>query len=213
MLGHTKLYLREMAPVTPHLAPTPLPPNESRGFIINMVGWVGAALATVFIGLRIYSRNWITKSAGWEDAIIVFAGALNITTVALGSVSIHYGIGGHIYYMTKENVVKALYYTTVGRPFAIMDYCIPKLSVVIPVMRLMGPNRKRHDTIILYTVITVIFVTSISSIIIFFAQCNPPSHLWESLAPGKCLPARVHDVVTYITGGTCLPRYLIESTS
>ncbi|KAF2728582.1 hypothetical protein EJ04DRAFT_395717, partial [Polyplosphaeria fusca] len=174
--------------------------NESRGYIINIVGWIGAAIATAFVALRIFSRKWLTNSAGWDDAIIVAAAILNIVTIALGSVSIHYGNGGHVVYMTKDQVEKTLFYSALLRPTGITAYCLPKLSVVMLIIGLMGPQKRRRDVWALYAVIIVLFITSALSFILLFAQCNPPSHLWQPFLPAECFPDSVLDVVTYIAG-------------
>lgn len=176
----------------------PLPPNESRGHIINIVGWVGAAICTIFVLLRLYSRHYITRTLGWSDAIIVVAAILNIIATALASVAISYGIGKHVMYIPLENVTPTLFWGAVVRPISITSYCLPKLSVVILIISLMG-TRKR-GVWFLWTVIVILFITSALSFIMLFAQCNPPDHLWHPFEEADCYPDAVLDGITYLAG-------------
>lgn len=180
--------------------PSTLPPDESRGHILNIVGWVGAAIATLFVALRVYSRKWITHSAGWDDAIIVFAAILNLATVTLGSVAVSYGNGRHIYYLSNEDVLNALYYSVIVQPIGIAAYCLPKLSVVILIVSLVGTQERKRSIWFLYSVIAILFITSALASILLFAQCTPPNHLWHPFSVAECWPAYVEDNVTYVGG-------------
>lgn len=185
-------------PGPPPLPPGPLPPDVSRGHIINIVGWTGTAICTIFVLLRVYSRHYITRSLGWSDVIIVFAQILNIIATALASVSIYYGTGRHAVHIPPENVVPALFYGAIVRPFSITSYCLPKLSVALLIISLMGT--KKDGLWFLWSVIVILFVTSTLSWIMLFAQCNPVDHLWHPMEPAMCYPARVLDGITYMAG-------------
>ncbi|RYP71277.1 hypothetical protein DL769_004727 [Monosporascus sp. CRB-8-3] len=180
--------------------PAALPPDENRGPTIDAIAWVGCVIATIFIALRLYSRTFVTRSLDWDDAIVVFGGILNIITIALSSVSIHYGVGRHLLYLSNEQIVNALYYQAIQRPPGILAYCVPKLSVVILLVRLM--SQARRGAWLLYSITIVLFITSILSFILFFAQCKPTSALWNPFIqpPPECLPPLVLNVVTYIAG-------------
>jgi hypothetical protein len=176
----------------------PLPPDESRGYIINIVAWTGVALSTPFILLRVCSRLFVTRSLGWSDGIIVLAGILNIISVALTSVAISYGLGRHNVHIPIENVVPTLYYGAILRPIGITAYCLPKLSVVTLLIGLMGPVRR--GVWFLWLVIAILFITSALSFILLFAQCNPPDHLWHPFDEAECFPDYILDAVTYAAG-------------
>jgi hypothetical protein len=176
----------------------PLPTNESRGPIINIVGWVGVATCIVFMLLRLYSRRFVTRTLDWTDGIIVVAVLLNMIGVALTSVAISYGLGRHTVYIPLENVSPALYYGAIVRPVSITAYCLPKMSVVMLVISLMG-TRKR-GVWFLWTVIAILFVTSALAWIFYYAQCDPPNHLWHPLESADCYPDKVLDSITYTAG-------------
>lgn len=174
------------------------PPDESRGYIINIIAWVGAALATCFVALRICSRVFILRSPGWDDFIIVIAALLNIVTMSLSTVAVSHGLGRHVYYLSQEQIMHTLYYSTILQPIGIAAYCLPKLAVVILIISLMGTTKR--GVFALHSVIAIFFITSALSAIMIFAQCNPPNHLWHPWEPAKCLPSYVLKNVSYVGG-------------
>lgn len=91
-----------------------------------------------------------------------------------------------------------LYYSAILRPIGITAYCLPKLSVVILLIGLMGPVRR--GVWFLWLVIAILFITSALSFILLFAQCNPPDHLWHPFDEAECFPDYILDAVTYVAG-------------
>lgn len=180
-----------------------LPPDESRGHIINIIAWVGATLATCFVALRICSRVFILRSPGWDDFIIVIAALLNLVTMSLSTVAVSHGLGRHIYYLSQEQIMHTLYYATILQPIGIAAYCLPKLAVVILIISLMGTTKR--GVFALYSVIAILFITSALCAVMLFAQCNPPNHLWHPWESAKCLPSYVLKNVTYTGGGKSFP--------
>ncbi|KAI1110062.1 hypothetical protein F5Y14DRAFT_444229 [Nemania sp. NC0429] len=179
-------------------SPLTIPPDESRGYIIKIVAWTGTAISTLLVLLRLYSRLFIIRSFWWDDAIIVFSAVLNIVSTALGTVSIHYGIGRHIHYLSEDEILKTLYYFPVSQPIGIAAYCFPKLAVMMFIVRVMGPAKR--GVWFLYTVIAIMFITSTLVFILLFVQCSPPSHLWDPSSPAECLPSYVLTNATYVAG-------------
>ena len=51
----------------------PLPPNESRGSDLITTNWITVSVASLVVFLRIYSRAFLRKVAGWDDWTIVIA--------------------------------------------------------------------------------------------------------------------------------------------
>jgi hypothetical protein len=182
--------------------PVNLPPDESRGGIINIVTWVGTAISTIFVVLRIYVRVWVTHSPGWDDALIVVAAMFRITGSIVCGVAIHYGIGRHVYYLTPTQLTKTLYYSAIMQPITIIAYCLPKLAVVVLITRLAGPSVWKRGVYFLYGVIAVLFITSALCFIYLFAQCDPPNHFWHPLEPAHCSSPHVLEYITYVGGCT-----------
>ncbi|KAI1408530.1 hypothetical protein F5Y13DRAFT_194198 [Hypoxylon sp. FL1857] len=173
-------------------------PDENRGPTINIIRWVGAGLSTLFVALRIYTRVYITKAQGWDDLIIVLAAIFNIITAALCSVSIAHGMGRHVYYLSDDDTVNALYYGAIHIAPGILAYSLPKLSVVIFLVRLMG--NVRRGVWFLYSVIVILFITSILAIVTFLVHCIPVDHHWHPFSPADCIPDHILDTIAYVCG-------------
>jgi hypothetical protein len=187
-------------PVPPPVPPSgPLPPNESRGYIINIVCWTGAAITTIFVLLRLWSRKFLTRTLDWSDAIIVVSQILQIASIALASIAISYGVGRHVVHIRPENITPALYYTNILQPVAIAAFCLPKFSVAILIVSLMGPEKK--GAWFLYFNTTTVFVLNALSGIMLFAQCDPPNHPWHPFEPAECYPPIVLLSIGYAGGG------------
>jgi hypothetical protein len=163
---------------------------------MNIVGWVGVATCIIFMLLRLYSRKFVTRTLDWSDGIIVFAVLLYTIAAVFLSISISYGFGKHAVHIPLENVAPTLYYSAIAQPLGIGAYCLPKMSVVMLIISLMG-TRKR-GVWFLWTVIVILFVTSATTAIFRFAQCNPPNHLWHPFEPANCYPDKVLDIISYI---------------
>ncbi|PVH93146.1 hypothetical protein DM02DRAFT_542184 [Periconia macrospinosa] len=175
-----------------------LPPDESRGPTLNIVCWLGAGISTTTVLLRLYSRRYLTRNLDWSDALIVIAAILHIASTALSSVAISYGAGRHLIYIPPENITPVLYYSTILQPVGIPAFCIPKLSVVLFIVKLMGVEQK--GAWLLWGSIGILFACHILSPVMLFAQCNPPDHLWHTMEPAKCLPSEVLHTITYVGG-------------
>jgi hypothetical protein len=63
---------------------------------------------------------------------------LNITGVAITSAAVTYGLGRHIAFVNPDQVSKILHLVAVMQPIGIVAYCLPKLSIVIFLRKLVG---------------------------------------------------------------------------
>lgn len=177
-----------------------LPPDEDRGTTIAAVAWTVTVISTVFFALRLYTKVFIIRLPQWDDWILLFAVIINIIAAALSSVIIHSGLGRHIYYLTADEVTNVLFYSSLSQPFGIFAFCIPKLAVVILIIRLMGTEKK--GLYFLYSLIAILFILNALSAIFFFVQCDPPSHMWHPTEPGAhCWSASIWTNVSYAASG------------
>ncbi|TRX89967.1 hypothetical protein FHL15_009068 [Xylaria flabelliformis] len=174
------------------------PLDISRGYIINIIAWVGGVISTICVLLRIYSRIFIIRRPGWDDAIVGFAALLNISARALISVSVAHGLGRHIYYLSSKDTYIIIYYNPIFATLGIVAYCLPKLAIVILIRNLMGTAKR--GIWLLYGVITVLFITTALSIIIVLLECNPPGQVLHPFSSTRCVPTRVFNIVNTLAG-------------
>ncbi len=50
-----------------------LPPDNDRGPMLLAITWTTAAVATMIVILRVYSRTVLQNAIGWDDAAIMAA--------------------------------------------------------------------------------------------------------------------------------------------
>lgn len=185
------------------LASREFPTDVNRGITFLLAAWIGAGVATLLIACRIYTKVSNIRETTWDDWILLVAGSINLLSVALSSVAVHYGLGRHIVYLTEDQIFKTLLYTAIVQPFAIAGYSLPKLVVAVLIIRLQGTERR--GVYFLYSVITVLFVTSGLCAVYLFARCEPPSWYWNPGKPAQCSSPHVLQDITYVSGGTYGP--------
>ncbi|KAJ3566306.1 hypothetical protein NPX13_g7183 [Xylaria arbuscula] len=168
-------------------------PDIGRGYIINIIIWLGGGISTVCVVLRVYSRLYIIHRPGWDDAIVGFAALLNISARALMSVVVAHGLGQHIIYLSNYDIDIITYYNPILELMGIIAYCLPKLAIVILIQKLMG--RATWGIWFLYGVVAVLFILTVVSIVIIFVVCNSPGQFLHLVSPERCVPIEFYDIV------------------
>jgi hypothetical protein len=123
---------------------------------------------------------------------------LNITGVAITSAAVTYGLGRHIAFVNPDQVSKILHLVAVMQPIGIVAYCLPKLSIVIFLRKLVGYSMRGLP--FFYFIFFVLFVSSILSFTLVFAQCDPPDHFWHPTERAKCINPAVLEDTTLFAG-------------
>ncbi|KUJ24276.1 uncharacterized protein LY89DRAFT_663029 [Mollisia scopiformis] len=105
-------------------------------------------------------------------------------------VATSYGVGRHAYCLTTNNLVSAAKWNFTADPFGIMAVVVPKLAVVALLNSLVSAFKKKGIYFLWFCVISNI-IFSIVAAIVLFAQCDPPSSLWNVAIPHKCWKPRI----------------------
>ncbi|KAI1089156.1 hypothetical protein F5B19DRAFT_387811 [Rostrohypoxylon terebratum] len=177
-----------------------IPPDEDLGPALNTIAWTGTIVSTIFVGLRLYSRGFLTRSISWDDGVVVLAALLNIITSAFLSVAIASGFGRHIIYLTDDEITRALYYSVIQRPPGILAYCFPKLSLVTLLCTIMGNAKSRAWFWFLHSMNVVLFVTAIAAFTLFLSRCGSVTALWHPSSPAHCSDPSTLITVSYVHG-------------
>lgn len=53
--------------------PNPLPPDENRGHLVLTVTWAITGVAALLVALRLHTRIFLRKCAGWDDFLMAVA--------------------------------------------------------------------------------------------------------------------------------------------
>ena len=109
---------------------------------------------------------------------------VHLATVCLSTIAASHGLGRHTIYLSAANLTAILYYSTISVVLGVAAICLPKLAVVILLIKLMGPRQRGQW--FLYGMLIILFITSAMNIIVVFVQCDRFSHLWHPSEPAKC---------------------------
>ena len=87
----------------------PVPQNTTnRGIGYIATSWSLEVIVLAFVGVRLYTRGWLTRSAGLDDAAIILSWALVLAGAAIDQKAFAYGYGQHCAFLTQEQLQGAL---------------------------------------------------------------------------------------------------------
>ncbi|KAK4161315.1 integral membrane protein [Cladorrhinum sp. PSN259] len=170
-----------------------LPPDEHIGPIIVAVTASLTVLVVVTTSLRLYSR-WTLRKLGWDDYTIAVTAVLAVTRTAIQAVQARHGNGRHQVYVSDDDYKynnMLGFYTQI---FLFASSCLLKVSACLLLLRI---KDTRALKILLYTVMTGLFVTNFGCIIILLAQCSPVETYWRGTG-GVCWDPKVRIRAFYI---------------
>ncbi|OHE92274.1 hypothetical protein CORC01_12443 [Colletotrichum orchidophilum] len=150
---------------------------SNAGRIVGVVG-VFHFLALAFVSLRIYARLVILRAFGAEDALIVAAAILALTSWVCLVLQIPYGLGHHASTLPTEDRIEfehISFWKTVLSDGVAMG--LLRISMAISLLRL--KRDLRWYTWSLYAVIGFVVAYSVQAIVWLFVYCTPYSGWWE----------------------------------
>jgi hypothetical protein len=177
-----------------------LPPDENIGPIIVAVTASLTALIVVTTCLRLYSR-WALRNLGWDDYTIAITAVLAVTRTAIQAVQAQHGNGRHEVYVSDEDYKYNNMLGFYTQLFLFASSCMLKVSVSLLLLRIKDTPRLK---LLLYTIMTGLFVTNFGCIVILLAQCSPVETYWKGTG-GVCWDPTIRIHAFYVT--------ICESTS
>ncbi|KAK6851677.1 hypothetical protein PG995_011802 [Apiospora arundinis] len=153
------------------------------------------ALAVTATALRVFTRTFILKAFGLDDAVMVFATISFILFTASALTGVHYGTGRHNSDLKKQDVQDAMKFWW----FCYIWYCVTmiasKISIGLFLLRI--TVIKVHKWIIY----VVLFLSVITGMVFFFVtllQCQPLYYFWNKDGQGTCVPPSIIAALTYL---------------
>lgn len=99
-----------------------------------------------------------------------------------------YGIGRHIYYLDHDDGVLATKLDWLCQAFVITALTIGKISVAFLILRI---SITKWHAYFLHTINVILLLINIPLIVWTYAQCQPPSLLWDPSLAGSCEDPRM----------------------
>ncbi|KAF6798824.1 hypothetical protein CSOJ01_12621 [Colletotrichum sojae] len=161
---------------------------SSQGMILLAVGAILMVVNTFFVGLRLYTRMFVTKSVRFNDALLVVALIAYGALYGLIVMGVQGGIGGSILGTTINgisSILKALFFLEII--YVVLTSAM-KGSIALTFIHL---SRSKILNSLFWASIGLDFAISAAFIIYLLVQCQPIDFAWRMLEPaakGKCLP-------------------------
>lgn len=171
------------------------------------IDWAVFSLSTIIVALRLYTRLFITRNFGLDDATIALTQM--ITAVGKGFVvtEVSYGLGQHRIDLSVEQYRNFLkyYYLDTAQFFIALATC--KISICLFLLRLSHFNELKR---ILYGLILFLIATHLALFFLNIFQCSPVDKVWNLDDPGRCFSEQTvmniliaQGVLSFTTDFTC----------
>lgn len=108
------------------------------------------------------------------------------------------GNGRHAYYMSEEELSRAIEINSIALIPGVMAFSTPKLAVAFLLMRLLNPS-KVHRGIMYFLSVSCIILAGLCAVFLFI-QCTPVRGLWTPTLQPKCWDPSVLVNFTIFTG-------------
>ncbi|CAG9984040.1 unnamed protein product [Clonostachys byssicola] len=142
-------------------------------------------LSTLFVIMRLFTRQKIMGELHLDDYLVTLATFSEWANVAMAIMAVKSGNGKHFALLTKDEKQNAIFWTILGFPFGIVAFGLPKLAVASLLVRLMNPNK--YNKIALWAVSSLCFATLLGCVVILYAQCTPAYSQWNFDVAGSCI--------------------------
>ncbi|KAI9371036.1 hypothetical protein BJX61DRAFT_49160 [Aspergillus egyptiacus] len=154
---------------------------EGRSLSIFVVTLVFLVISFIAVALRCFVRIKLVRAFGWDDALMVFAMALNILFALCGTIGARYGLGRRM----EDFQRRPDYWWWLGQTSYVITCVVAKVSIALALLRL--TVAKVHK-IILWSVVAVSIVVGLVFWFMLTLQCSPVEHFWHRLtSKGTCL--------------------------
>ncbi|OHF03207.1 hypothetical protein CORC01_01591 [Colletotrichum orchidophilum] len=162
--------------------------TSEQGLVMIVVGAILMALNTFFVGLRLYTRVFITKAVRPNDYLLLTALAAFAALYALLVLGVQGGIGGSLSQATLPGIAQSLKVLFFLEIIYVVLTSAMKGSIALTFIRL---SRSRILTSLFWVSIGLDVAISLAFIIYLLVQCQPIDFAWRLLdagAQGHCLP-------------------------
>ncbi|KAK3385950.1 hypothetical protein B0H63DRAFT_189716 [Podospora didyma] len=181
----------------------PAQPIPNLGSQTAMTIWTLTALATVFLAVRVYCKEWRLRGLWWDDWVLILSWACFITNSSLCQKVIDLGFGKFPCDIPQENMSAiGLIGGDIGATFSILAILWSKSSFGITILRL--TTGKLH-AFVLFLVVSMNIAMLLQVFFVWF-KCNPVSKTWNPMEPGTCWDTHVsngYGVFSGVFSGVC----------
>ncbi|KAL8894814.1 MAG: hypothetical protein Q9192_004033 [Flavoplaca navasiana] len=181
--------------------PSMVPPPDgdtSKGPSMLIIIWLFTAISTIVVGLKMWTRLKIIREFGADDVLTILALLFLLAFAPLITVSVHQGLGKHIFYLTPKAAMQSTKLAVLSNPLVFLASAWPNISVAISLNRILVPQP--WQLIFLYGIPILQCVFGFICSIITYTTCSPLEGLWNPAVPHTCLPNATVVGILYFNG-------------
>ncbi|KAI0387453.1 hypothetical protein F5Y04DRAFT_274306 [Hypomontagnella monticulosa] len=154
---------------------------------VNRTIWACAAIATLFLGLRVACKWRRRSNLWWDDWILIASLAYLLAGCCIVSVNIAHGFGKLDKDINPANLNSIGLLSTIMGTLYTMSSAWSKTSFAISLLRIATPRLK----ILVWFLMVSMNIFMHAGTIINWITCHPVQKLWDHYAKGSCWPKEV----------------------
>ncbi|CAL5875176.1 uncharacterized protein PFLUO_LOCUS9480 [Penicillium psychrofluorescens] len=187
-----------MAPPPPGVTPTfnneyPWLYNANVSIIV-----FGLTISCICLGLRVWTRVYLLRKFGLDDASIIMAWLFSIGTQMTSLLSFTYGgVGSHMWNVSKQTYGEYEKYLLSTSILYVPALALAKISLIILYHRIM--KKQKIYVMALHAITAVVMGYSISIIFALILACHPVSRNWDPTVEGECVNRTALYIATAVT--------------
>jgi len=174
-------------PGAPPMDPTMIPGfhDDRSGLAIFCVVFC-LTVATIMVGLRIWTRKFIINKMGMDDYAAIIAMLITWGEGISIAVSTRYGLGKHIFAVQPPTLL-GLYWKTFWVTLLLYHAGLlaAKMTFLLQYYRILAIERTRY---IYIAAIVIVGLWGLAQVIIALLICRPIQGLWDKSIPAECMP-------------------------
>ncbi|KAI9834663.1 MAG: hypothetical protein M1826_000065 [Phylliscum demangeonii] len=180
-----------LVPPPPGVVPNFTNPASLQTVVVT-VDTIFLALAALFVAMRLWTRSFVTRHVGFDDALSVVALALAVLYTVASFESLRYGERHHAWEVPSRTFQQLPYivWSVVGYSAYMAAMGAVKLSILLLYLRLFSAGRSLRLCIYLLLAFTSSYV--IAGELSLFFGCRPVRKLIHTEVAGKCLNLEYH---------------------
>ncbi|KAK4216902.1 hypothetical protein QBC37DRAFT_415995 [Rhypophila decipiens] len=134
------------------------------------------ALSTIFLGMRLYVRAFMTKAMGWDDLIAGIAWALLVTQSAMDIRAVTFGSGAHMEFVPLELLAKFFESLNIQKCIYFWAVAFVRWSILAFLPRLSSEKIVMYS---IYLVGSIIFIQTFVCQVFLLTMCDPVADVFK----------------------------------
>ncbi|KAF2397899.1 hypothetical protein EJ06DRAFT_558850 [Trichodelitschia bisporula] len=165
---------------------------------VKAANWTEAAVAIIFVIVRMYTQVFIVGKVDIEDWVILGALATALANTILLTIAMDWGVGRHMQFLTPTQAVNAMKFEFISQGPGLFSACLGRISFALFLLKFCRTKKWRLNLV--WSVVWVQVVSNILCYLLIVLQCEHMSKLWDPTTPGKCWTPKVQVISGYALG-------------